>query len=90
MAQIASFSSGVPSTLVYLVRPSRIALMPASLTWSGVSKSGSPAPRPITSTPRRLRSSTRLVMASVGDGLMRASAADCCMGASFCGNVFRL
>src|SRR5258705_333620 len=45
----------MPSTLVYLDdRPSRIALMAASLMFSGVSKSGSPAPRPMTSRPASL------------------------------------
>ncbi len=39
---MAFFSSGMPSVSVYLVLPSRIALIPASLMLSGVSKSGSP------------------------------------------------
>ena len=46
----------------------RIASIAASLTKSGVSKSGSPAERPITSTPLALRSSTRLVIARVAEG----------------------
>ncbi len=41
----------MPSTAVYLVLPSRMARIAASLMFSGVSKSGSPAPRPITSRP---------------------------------------
>ena len=40
---MAALSSGMPSTSVYLVRPSFSALMAASLMFSGVSKSGSPA-----------------------------------------------
>src|SRR5215475_6255036 len=52
---IASFSSGIPSTAVYLVLPARIALTAASLMFSGVSKSGSPAPSQITSRPAALR-----------------------------------
>jgi len=39
---------------VYLVSPSLIALIAASLMLSGVSKSGSPAPNPITSLPQLL------------------------------------
>jgi hypothetical protein len=51
---IAFFKAGVPSTAVYLVSPSLIALIAACLILSGVSKSGSPAPRPITSFPAAL------------------------------------
>ena len=43
--------SGMPSTAVYLVSPRWIASIAAFLMLSGVSKSGSPAPRPITSRP---------------------------------------
>ena len=63
----------MPSTAVYLVLPSRIALIAASLMLSGVSKSGSPAPRPITSRPAAFSSRALLVTAMVADGLMRAS-----------------
>ena len=38
---------------------------------AGVSKSGSPAPRPITSLPSALRRAARAVTASVGEGLTR-------------------
>jgi len=41
---------------VYLVSPSLIALIAASLILFGVSKSGSPAPNPITSLPAALNS----------------------------------
>ena len=47
---------GVPSTAVYLVSPLLIALIAAFLILSGVSKSGSPAPNPITSLPAALNS----------------------------------
>jgi hypothetical protein len=53
---IAFFKAGVPSTAVYLVSPSLIALIAACLILSGVSKSGSPAPRPITSLPAAFNS----------------------------------
>src|SRR3546814_1898537 len=52
--------------------------MAASLTKSGVSKSGSPAERPITSMPARFSSLTRPVMARVALGWMRPRAADVC------------
>src|SRR5690242_17325944 len=70
---MASFSSGMPSTAVYLVWPSRIALMAASLMLSGVSKSGSPAPSPITSRPAALSSRALLGTAMVRDGWVRPS-----------------
>src|SRR5512146_874210 len=38
---------------------------------TGVSKSGSPAPRPMTSLPSALRRAARAVTASVGEGLTR-------------------
>src|ERR1700744_4661394 len=68
---MASRSWGMPSTAVYLVSPRRMAAMAASLMLSGVSKSGSPAARPITSRPAALRSRAFPVMAIVGDGWMR-------------------
>ena len=61
----------MPSTAVYLVWPSLIALMAAFLMFCGVSKSGSPAARPITSLPAAFNSRALVVIAMVGDGLMR-------------------
>src|SRR5215470_6187355 len=63
----------MPLTAVYFVLPPRIALAAASLMCSGVSKSGSPAPSPITSRPWALSSAALVVTAMVGDGLMRPS-----------------
>src|ERR1044071_1393517 len=68
---MAARSSGMPSMLVYLVSPRLMAAMAASLMLSGVSKSGSPAARPITSRPCAFRSRDFCVIARVGDGLMR-------------------
>src|SRR5882757_1883252 len=68
---MAARSSGMPSTAVYLVWPSLMALIAASLMFWGVSKSGSPAPRPMTSRPAALSSRALVVTAMVGDGLMR-------------------
>src|SRR3990167_7749267 len=73
---MASLSSTMPSTLVYLVLPSRIALMAASLMLSGVSKSGSPAAREITFRPCAFSSRAFASAARVADGFTRASAAD--------------
>ena len=62
----------MPSTAVYFeARPLSIALIAACLMLSGVSKSGSPAPSPITSRPACLSARALSVTAMVGDGLMR-------------------
>src|ERR1044071_8344297 len=45
--------------------------MPALATCTGVSKSGSPAPRPMTSLPSGFRRAARAVTASIGEGLTR-------------------
>src|SRR4029079_3638470 len=56
----------MPSTFVYFEAfPLLIASIAACLMLSGVSKSGSPAPRPITLRPARL-SATALSLAAVG------------------------
>ena len=48
---IACWSSRVPPVDVYFVLPARIASAAACLMLSGVSKSGSPAPKSTTFTP---------------------------------------
>ena len=53
--------------------PLSIALIAACLMLSGVSKSGSPAPSPITSRPAALSARALSVTAMVADGLMRLS-----------------
>ena len=68
---MASFSSIMPSGAVYLVLPFEIASLAASFIFSGVSKSGSPAPKPITSFPACLSSAAFCVTAIVGDGFTR-------------------
>ena len=67
---IAFLSSSVPSTAVYLVSPFLIALIAAFFMLSGVSKYGSPAPRPITSFPAALNSRAFCVTAIVGESLI--------------------
>ena len=73
---IAALSSGMPSTAVYLeARPLSIALIAACLMLTGVSKSGSPAPSPITSRPAALSARALSVTAIVAEGWMRSSEA---------------
>src|SRR5215475_11234887 len=65
----------MPSTVVYFdALPASIALIAACLILSGVSKSGSPAPRPMMSRPAALSARALSVTAMVGEGLMRLSA----------------
>src|SRR5258708_12418603 len=73
---MAAFSSGMPSTSVYLVLPSRMALMAASLMWSGVSKSGSPASSEMMSRPAARRARALVLAAAVAEGLTRRRPAD--------------
>ena len=73
---IASFSSGMPPTSVYLVLPASMAWIAASLMLAGVSKSGSPAPRPMTLRPAAFSARALSVTAMVADGFTRSSAAD--------------
>src|SRR5215510_7383394 len=71
---MASFNSAMPSTFVYFeALPLSIAFTAACLILSGVSKSGSPAPRPITLRPASLSARALSVTAMVADGLMRFS-----------------
>src|ERR1700693_6163180 len=76
VAMIAAFSSGMPSTAVYLVLPASMAWIAASLMLAGVSKSGLPAPRTMTLRPAALSSRALSVTAIVADGFTRSSAAD--------------
>src|SRR5258708_39892225 len=64
----------MPSMLVYFVSPRRMAAIAASLMLSGVSKSGSPAAKPMTSRPAAFNSRDFCVIASVGEGLIRPRA----------------
>src|SRR5512147_3257122 len=67
---MACFSVGVPPTAVYLVKPLLMAAMAASLMCCGVSKSGSPVPRPMMSLPSAFSLAARAATARVGEGLM--------------------
>src|SRR5437868_3968269 len=75
LAMIAAFSSGMPPTSVYLVLPASMARIAASLMLAGVSKSGSPAPSPMTLRPAAFSARALSVTAMVADGLTRSSAA---------------
>src|SRR5215471_9333339 len=68
---MASLSGAMPSTAVYLLSPRLIAATAASLMLSGTSKSGSPAPSPMTSRPAAFRARALSVTAMVAEGLMR-------------------
>ena len=73
---MASFNSEIPSTAVYLVLPFSIALIAAFFICCGVSKSGSPAPNPMTSFPCAFNSLALEVTAIVGEGLMLLTRSD--------------
>src|ERR1700709_1508882 len=73
----AVLSSARPSTAVYFdARPDSIALIAACLMLAGVSKSGSPAPSPITSRPACFSARALSVTAMVGAGLTRLRGSD--------------
>src|SRR4030065_2091341 len=61
----------MPVFSVYLVKFSRMALMPASLTFSGVGKSGSPTLRSMTSIPSTFMALALAEIFRVGEAPMR-------------------
>ena len=61
-------SGAIPGVGAYLVLPAFNAAIAASLIWSGVSKSGSPAANPQTSSPAACRAFAFASIARVGDG----------------------
>ena len=63
-------NSSVPGIGVYLVCPLSSAFFAAATIFSGVSKSGSPAPKPIILRPERFNSATLPVKTFVGEGLI--------------------
>ena len=67
---IAIRNASVPATSVYFVSPARIAAIAASLIFSGVSKSGSPALRLIIFRPAAFSARALVVMAIVWLGLI--------------------
>src|ERR671934_2615609 len=79
---MASRSSGMPPTGVYLVKLALMARLAASLTCDGVGKSGSPAPKDTTLIPARCISLALASTAMVADGAMRRA-----RSASFTGGI---
>ena len=67
---MASFKVIVPEAGVYLVKPASIAAIAACFICTGVSKSGSPAPKPTTSMPSAFSFFALESIASVADGLI--------------------
>src|SRR6476646_5552747 len=67
LSAIACFSSGREGVGVYLVCPLSSATLAASLMNAGVSKSGSPAPKPTTSTPDFFKAAALALTARVID-----------------------
>src|SRR6266550_584391 len=70
---MACRNSGIPAAAVYFVKPALSALMAASLMCCGVSKSGSPTPKPITSCPSAFICLAFESMASVSEGVSEAA-----------------
>src|SRR5215208_5616015 len=70
---MARLISRMPPAAVYFVRPARIALFAASLMFSGVSKSGSPAPKSQTFAPEARNASAACIAAIVADDCIRAT-----------------
>src|SRR5687768_4512338 len=66
----------MPPADVYFVRPAFIAAAAACLMFSGVSKSGSPAPKSQTFTPAARNASAACMAAIVADDCMRATFSD--------------
>src|ERR1041385_8012923 len=84
---IARCSSRMPAFAVYFVRPARIARSAACLMLSGVSKSGSPAPKSHTFAPEARRFSAACMAAIVADDCMRATLSETGNG-DITGHVF--
>src|SRR4051812_21939065 len=66
---IAWRNSGIPELGVYFVKPASSEAIAADLICSGVSKSGSPAPKPQTSMPSAFIALALLSIERVSDGV---------------------
>ncbi len=78
---MASRSGSMPGVGAYFVFPARSATMQASLMCSGVSKSGSPAAKPQTSSPAACNALAFASTANVGDGETLRAQEESCSGA---------
>src|SRR6187401_3127652 len=79
LSEMAWRSSGVPELGVYFVKPVSIAACAASLMCSGVSKSGSPAPKPQTSMPSAFIAFALASIESVREGVNLAARSEISM-----------
>src|SRR5437764_1396777 len=73
----------MPALGVYLVKPACNASMAAALMCSGVSKSGSPAPKPQTSIPSAFIAFALLSIESVSEGVSWAARSEIFMSILF-------
>src|SRR5882762_6307326 len=69
----------MPELGVYFVKPASSAAIAAALMCSGVSKSGSPAPKPQTSIPSAFIAFALLSIESVSEGVSRAARSEISM-----------
>ena len=76
----------MPGVGAYLVLPARSAATQASLMKSGVSKSGSPAPKTQTSSPAAFNAFALASTASVGDGVILRAQLESGDGGGFMGD----
>src|SRR5437763_901917 len=80
---MAARNSGMPALGVYLVNPACNASIAAALMCSGVSKSGSPAPKPHTSMPSAFIAFALLSIESVSEGVSWAARSEISMSVLF-------
>src|SRR5580700_1557023 len=85
LSAIACRSSGIPELGVYLVNPASRDAMAAALMCSGVSKSGSPAPKPQTSIPSDFIALALLSIERVRDGVKVEALEESCIIRLFSG-----
>src|SRR5215216_2704670 len=78
----------MPPLAVYFVRPARMARSAACLMLSGVSKSGSPAPKSQTFAPVARKFSAACIAAIVADDCMRATFSETGKDDDITGHVF--
>src|SRR5436309_12994407 len=80
---MAARNSGIPALGVYFVKPACNASIAAALMCSGVSKSGSPAPKPHTSMPSAFIAFALLSIESVSEGVSWAARSEISMSILF-------
>src|SRR5580700_10229154 len=83
LSAIAWRSSGMPELGVYLVNPASRDAIAAALMCSGVSKSGSPAPKPQTSIPSDFIALALLSIERVREGVKLEALEESCIRTVF-------